>query len=167
MEKKMSKNPETANNYWASRYEVYRANTRHSKCFKNWYANVQKEEQKERARIYKISKKLMGLQSIYEHKVICTWYDKVLAFIGQNNIGNEEINDILDLVEFDGTEEYRKNATRTFSLVGAKKRMNCGMMATVIADNGFYDIAVRFEDGSVVYHKRRDKFKAGSIRPPK
>lgn len=32
--------------------------------------------------IYKISKKLMGLQSIYEHKVICTWYDKVLAFIG-------------------------------------------------------------------------------------
>ena len=30
----MSKNPETANNYWASRYEVYRANTRHSKCFK-------------------------------------------------------------------------------------------------------------------------------------
>lgn len=117
--------------------------------------------------IYKISKKLMGLQSIYEHKVICTWYDKVLAFIGQNNIGNEEINDILDLVEFDGTEEYRKNATRTFSLVGAKKRMNCGMMATVIADNGFYDIAVRFEDGSVVYHKRRDKFKAGSIRPPK
>lgn len=79
--------------------------------------------------IYKISKKLMGLQSIYEHKVICTWYDKVLAFIGQNNIGNEEINYILDLVEFDGTEEYRKNSTRTFSLVGAKKRMNCGMMA--------------------------------------
>lgn len=117
--------------------------------------------------IYKISKKLMGLQSIYEHKVICTWYDKVLAFIGQNDIGNEEINDILDLIEFDGTEEYRKNATRTFSLVGAKKRMNCGMMATVIADNGFYDIAVRFEDGSVVYHKRRDKFKAGSIRSPK
>lgn len=38
---------------------------------------------------------------------------------------------------------------------------------TVIADNGFYDIAVQFEDGSVVYHKRRDKFKAGSIRPPK
>ena len=53
MEKKMSKNPETANNYWASRYEVYRANTRHSKCFKNWYANVQKEEKKETARSWR------------------------------------------------------------------------------------------------------------------
>lgn len=46
----MSKNPETANNYWTSRYEVYRANTRHPKCFKKWYAKVQKEEQKERQR---------------------------------------------------------------------------------------------------------------------
>lgn len=50
---KCRKNPETANNYWASRYEVYRANTRHSKCFKNWYANVQKEEQKERTRSWR------------------------------------------------------------------------------------------------------------------
>ena len=50
MKKSTQKKPETTNNYWASRYEVYRASTQHPKCFKNWYAKVHEEEQKERQR---------------------------------------------------------------------------------------------------------------------
>ena len=45
-----------------------------------------------------------------------------------------------------------------------KKTMNNGMIATVIADNGWDDIDVQFENGIIVKHRRRDHFKKGSIK---
>ena len=41
-----------------------------------------------------------------------------------------------------------------------------GMQITCIDDNGAKDITVRFEDGAIVYHQRRESFKNGKIRHP-
>jgi hypothetical protein len=41
--------------------------------------------------------------------------------------------------------------------------MNCGMRATVIEDFGCNDITVKFEDGLIRKHIRRDKFREGKV----
>lgn len=52
---------------------------------------------------------------------------------------------------------------RSTSILGMTKMMNNGMAATVIADNGWDNIDIQFENGVVVRHKRREHFKRGSI----
>lgn len=49
------------------------------------------------------------------------------------------------------------------SYLGKKLKMNCGMYATVIKDNGCNDITIEFEDGLVREHCRRDRFREGKI----
>ena len=49
------------------------------------------------------------------------------------------------------------------SRLGETRMMNCGMEATIIRYGGATDIDVRFEDESVVEHRRYDSFKRGVI----
>lgn len=49
------------------------------------------------------------------------------------------------------------------SYIGQTRKMNCGYVATVIEDFGCNDITIRFDDGLVRKHCRRDKFRAGKI----
>lgn len=41
--------------------------------------------------------------------------------------------------------------------------MNSGHIATVVEDFGCNDITIRFEDGVIRKHCRRDKFREGKI----
>lgn len=50
--------------------------------------------------------------------------------------------------------------------VGKKNRMNNGQYATIIAHRDYYDIDVRFEDGTIVTNRAVDKFRDGSIANP-
>ena len=52
------------------------------------------------------------------------------------------------------------------SILGQTKIMNNGLSATVIADNGWDNIDVLFENGVVVKHRRREHFKGGGITCP-
>ena len=52
------------------------------------------------------------------------------------------------------------------SLLGESRIMNCGMACIVIDDNGHNDISVRFEDGTVVRHRKRQEFRNGGIDNP-
>jgi len=52
------------------------------------------------------------------------------------------------------------------SILGESKRMNCGMICTVIEDNGSMDITVKFEDETIVNHRTRNCFFKGSISNP-
>ena len=49
---------------------------------------------------------------------------------------------------------------------GETRLMKCKMRATIIEYFGTNDITVRFEDGTIVYHKTYCSFKNGSIRNP-
>lgn len=49
------------------------------------------------------------------------------------------------------------------SCLGVSKRMNNGMMATCIAFRSSSDIDIKFEDGLVVKHRRKERFLKGSI----
>lgn len=42
------------------------------------------------------------------------------------------------------------------TILNETKLMNCGMRCTVIEDNKSKDISVKFEDGTIVEHIRRD-----------
>ena len=44
--------------------------------------------------------------------------------------------------------------------------MHNGMYATVIAYRDYKDIDVRFDDGTIVTHTRRDQFNSGYIKNP-
>ena len=52
------------------------------------------------------------------------------------------------------------------SCIGETLIMNNGMKATCIAYRGCSDIDIQFEDGTIVYHKQKDKFKKGIIGYP-
>ena len=47
--------------------------------------------------------------------------------------------------------------------VGETNKMNCGMSATIIAYRSTSDIDIKFEDGTIIRHKRYDCFKKGTI----
>lgn len=47
------------------------------------------------------------------------------------------------------------------------RRMNCGLMATIIVYRSFRDIDIQFEDGEIVEHKDYASFKDGLILHPK
>ena len=50
--------------------------------------------------------------------------------------------------------------------LGETRMMNCGMKATIIRYGTCADIDVRFEDGTVVEHRRYGTFKKGKIANP-
>ena len=50
--------------------------------------------------------------------------------------------------------------------VGLRRKMKNGMYAEIIEYVNHKDISVRFEDGTVVYHKRCDHFTNGTIKHP-
>lgn len=50
--------------------------------------------------------------------------------------------------------------------IGKTEKMHCGMKCTIIEDHGYSDIAVRFEDGTVVEHTNKAKFVRGTIDNP-
>ena len=52
------------------------------------------------------------------------------------------------------------------SCLGETRLMNCGMKATCIAYRGTNDIDVKFEDNTVVYHRRKSHFYDGGIKNP-
>lgn len=79
-----------------------------------------------------------------KERLVVVWYDNVLPY-----------NEI---------EAAYKQAPS--SAVSESVKMKNGMMATVIADYGYKDITVQFEDGTIREHCRRDKFRAGSIAHP-
>ena len=93
----------------------------------------------------------------------CGQYATVIADRGSHDI---------DVQFDDGTIVYnreranfnRGNVKPDGNILGMKKTMNNGMIATVIADNGWDDIDVQFENGIIVKHRRRDHFKKGSIK---
>lgn len=70
------------------------------------------------------------------------------------------------IIEIIGKKERivkKKEKKQNKSYLGKTERMNCGLYATVIQDNGCNDITIQFEDGLVREHCRRDKFREGKI----
>lgn len=62
-----------------------------------------------------------------------------------------------------GITMTKKSERKYNSSVGVSKKMNCGMVATIIEDFGYYDITIKFEDGLIRYHCRKDRFNSGKI----
>ena len=95
----------------------------------------------------------------------CGLYATVIADRGAHDI---------DVQFDDGTIVYNKDRSnfnkgnigfpKSTSILGMTRVMNNGLSATVIADNGWDDIDVQFENGTIVKHKRRDHFKGGRIK---
>ncbi len=94
--------------------------------------------------MYDVSNRMKQLQEIYDHHLVVVWYDNVLP--------NYELPG--------------ERKTPQPLAVGETKTMNCGMSATVLADNGYKDVTVQFEDGTIVENCRRDKFREGKIVNP-
>lgn len=85
----------------------------------------------------------MNLQTIYDNRTVTAWYDNFLK---------------------SSDKEYRFISAK--DLQGQCEMMRCGMKATVISDNGACDISVKFEDGTVVEHITRTKFRNKTIENP-
>lgn len=94
--------------------------------------------------MYAVSNRLKLLQAVYDHGLIVVWYDNVVQ---QNEI----------------EAAYKQTPS---SAVGESIKMKNGMVATVIADYGYKDITIQFEDGTIREHCRRDKFRSGNIAHP-
>lgn len=95
-------------------------------------------------KMYDVSDRMTQLQKIYDHHLVVVWYDNVLPNY-----------------ELPGEQKAPQPLT-----VGETKTMNCGMSATVLADNGYKDVTVQFEDGTIVENCLRDKFREGKITNP-
>ncbi len=67
-------------------------------------------------------------------------------------------------VVHDGRKEGGLFEKKDFA--GITKRMNNGQEATIIRYNGFNDIDVQFEDGTIVEHKQMSAFREGNIGNP-
>ena len=94
--------------------------------------------------IYGISNRMKALQEIYDHGLIVVWYDNILPHY-----------------------ELEEESNQSQSLnIGETKLMDCGMVSTVLSDNGYKSITIQFEDGTVVKNCRRDKFREGKIKKP-
>ena len=96
------------------------------------------------ASMYDLSNRMKQLQEIYDHHLVVVWYDNVLPNY-----------------ELEGEKKQLQALT-----VGETKTMNCGINATVLADNGYKKITIQFEDGTIVENCRRDKFREGKIANP-
>ncbi len=94
--------------------------------------------------MYKISSIFIELQRIYDHHLIVVWHDFLLPHY-----------------ELEGEVSVRKK-----SIENKTALMRCGMNATVILDNGFKDITVKFDDGTVIEHATRAQFRSRTIKNP-
>ncbi|MBD5555698.1 MAG: AAA family ATPase [Roseburia sp.] len=72
----------------------------------------------------------------------------------------------LDLFKENGGQIYKENKLKEETDIGKTEKMNCGMRCTIIEDHGYNDIAVRFEDGTMVEHTNKAKFVRGTIVNP-
>ena len=105
-------------------------------------------------------------RSIGERKQMnCGEYATIIADRGAHDIDVQFDDGVIvkhrDRCSFDnGTIQHPKTKTNYVGKVGI---MRNGMKATVIADNGWDNIDVQFEDGKTVYHKRRSHFDDGRI----
>ena len=93
--------------------------------------------------MYKISNRMKVLQQIYDHNLVQVWYDAVLGDIPV--LSNPQSK----------------------SLLSECRMMKCGMSATVVADLGYRDITVKFDDGSLVEHCSRKQFLNGTVKNPR
>ena len=50
--------------------------------------------------------------------------------------------------------------------IGECQKMNCGMMATIIAYQSSADIDIQFKDGTIIQHRTYAEFKKGNIANP-
>lgn len=94
--------------------------------------------------MYGISRRINPLQRIFEGHVLREFDMKLVE--NQPKI-----------------EKNEKAQKISETLVGCSKVMNCGLSATVIEDYGYKDITIKFEDGLIREHIRRDKFKEGKV----
>lgn len=99
-------------------------------------------------------------------KMKCGEYATLIADRGAHDVDVQFDDGVIimhrDRFAFEtGTIQHPKTKT---NYVGRTKQMKCGLMATVIEDNGWNDITIQFEDGVVVYHKRRSHFDIGNIK---
>jgi hypothetical protein len=105
-------------------------------------------------------------RSVGERKLMnCGEYAAIIADRGAHDIDVQFDDGVIvkhrDRSSFDnGTIQHPKTKTNYVGKVGV---MRNGMKATVIADNGWDNIDVQFEDGKTVYHKRRSHFDDGRI----
>lgn len=65
-----------------------------------------------------------------------------------------------------GTIGHPTIKTKKTDRIGETNIANNGMKITIIAYRGYYDIDIQFEDGTIVYNKKYERFKMGNIRYP-
>ena len=94
----------------------------------------------------------------------CGQYAVVIADRGSHDI-DVQFDDGTIVKNKDRANFHRGNICipHDTSLVGVTMIMKNGLMAKVIADHGWDNIDVQFENGIIVKHKRREHFKRGSI----
>ena len=93
--------------------------------------------------MYYLSDFFKRIQPVYDNHVVTVWHDELLPA---------------------SDKEYHFEDSE--SIMGQSTQMKCGMIATVISDHGFKDITVRFEDGTVVEHITRRKFRNKTVQNP-
>ena len=82
---------------------------------------------------------------------------------------HEEYKCIRNLEPFkkgDSQVDKKSKLEEEVSDIGKTEKMRCGMKCTIIEDHGYNDIAVRFEDGTIVEHTNKAKFVKGTIGNP-
>lgn len=94
--------------------------------------------------MYELSNRMKQLQTIYDHHLVCVWYDNILPYY-----------------ELEKERKLLPGLT-----IGETKTMKCGMSAAVLADNGYDKVTIQFEDGTIVKNCRRSNFRAGRIGNP-
>lgn len=62
--------------------------------------------------------------------------------------------------------DYNRNSNNASKRIGESKRMNNGLVATIVVYKSKEDIDVQFEDGSITCNKRYSDFKASTIASP-
>lgn len=106
------------------------------------------------------SSSIIGMKRIMHNGMSAT----VIADRGESDIDIEFENGVVVCNRHrDSFKQGKIGLPRKTSILGMKKKMKNGMTATVIADNGWDDIDIQFENGIVVRHKQRTAFKNGGI----
>ena len=93
--------------------------------------------------MYYLSDFFKRIQPVYDNHVVTVWHDELLPA---------------------SDKEYHFEDSE--SIMGQSTQMKCGMIATVLSDHGSKDITVRFEDGTIVEHITRRKFRNKTVQNP-
>lgn len=116
---------------------------------------------------YEISEYDIAL--ISDNKILTKSSQKSKSKVANKGVQKELYKSVGNLglfKEYDG-QVYKKNKLEEEeSDIGKSEKMHCGMRCTIIEDHGYSDIAVRFEDGTVVEHTNKAKFVRGTIDNP-